>query len=124
MTTIVEEHEEDLVAAAAPAPDFEQLLDLSEGAFGAGDEALFGNAVATDPARLGYCPDHPGDDTKYAVDLLAGRLIGTDEFVCSCWCNSFMGEWDIPQPTTDATTAPSGLEEPDYSRTESTNLGI
>ncbi|KAK4504118.1 hypothetical protein PRZ48_005033 [Zasmidium cellare] len=99
MTTIVEEHEGDLVDA--PPPDFEQLLDLSEGAFGAGDEALFGNAVSTDPARLGYCPDHPGDDTN-------------------CWCNSFMGEWDIPQP---ATEAPSGLEEPDYSRTESFEYG-
>lgn len=28
-----------------------------------------------------------------------------------------MGEWDIPQPVADA---PTGLEEPDYSRTEST----
>lgn len=61
MTTIAEENEGDLAA-----PDFSQLLDLPEGTFGGSQDAVFGTTTITDPAQLGYCPDHP-DDMGYAL---------------------------------------------------------
>lgn len=117
MTTIVEEHEGELAA-----PDFSQLLDLGlngEGNFASSSDALFGDAIIADTALQGYCPDHPDDDTKYVGHAHVGWIYA-DHFVSRCWCNSFMGEWNIPQAsTTDEGATGIGLEEPDYSRTES-----
>lgn len=114
MTTIVEEHEGELAAL-----DFSQLLDLG---LPESSDALFGSTVTADPGLQGHCPDHPDDDTKY-VGHAHVDLIDADPLAFSCWCNSFMGEWNIPQAsTTEEGPTGTGLEEPDYSRTESMNF--
>lgn len=34
---------------------------------------------------------------------------------CSCLCNGFMGDWDLPETTVDPYV---GIEEPDYAKFE------